>query len=127
MSSTKSRRRHRRSPQSGYLLHKPNGIIHPRVQAVGPEHFAIIAVDCAKARSKWMMADFYGKILIPPTVAEHNARGFRQAITTIEEHIKSSVILDRIVAVERTGKFHHPVKRAFATAGFEVRIVHPFT
>ena len=31
-----------------------------------------------------------------------------------------------IVAIERTGKFHHPVKRAFAAAGFEVRIVHPF-
>jgi transposase len=127
MASTKSRRRHRRSPQHGFLLHKPNGVIHPRVQAVGPEHFAIIAVDCAKARSKWMMADFYGKILIPPTVVEHNARGFRQAIATIEEHIGISTIRDRIVAVERTGKFHHPVKRAFAAAGLEVRIVHPFT
>jgi len=33
-------------------LGKPLGIIQPRVQAVGPEHFGIVAVDCAKARSK---------------------------------------------------------------------------
>jgi len=32
------------------LLGKPNGIIQPRVQAVGPERFGIVAVDCAKAR-----------------------------------------------------------------------------
>jgi len=43
-----------------HLIHKPHGAIHPRVQAVGPEHFAIVSVDCAKARSKWMLADFYG-------------------------------------------------------------------
>ena len=46
----------------------PSGSLHPRVQKVGPEHFGIVAVDCAKARSKWMLADFYGRILVPPTV-----------------------------------------------------------
>jgi transposase len=127
MASTKSQRRHRRSPHHGSLVHKPNGVIHPRVQVVGPEHFAIIAVDCAKARSKWMMTDFYGKVLVPPTILEHHARGFRQAVTTIQDHIRTGSILDQIVAVERTGKYHHPVKRAFAAAGLEVRIVHPFT
>src|SRR5271165_4977020 len=55
---------------------KPSGSLHPRVQKVGPEHFGIVAVDCAKARSKWMLADFYGRILIPPTVVEHNKQGF---------------------------------------------------
>jgi hypothetical protein len=40
-------------------VHKPHGVIQPRVQKVGPEHFGI--VDCAKARFKWMFCDFYGK------------------------------------------------------------------
>jgi transposase len=101
-------------------------VIHPRVQAVGPEHFAIIAIDPAKARSKWMMTDFYGNVLIPPTELEHHARGFERAIETINLQIKISSIKDVIVVIERTGKFHHPAKRAFAAAGFEVRIVHPF-
>ena len=61
----------RKSRKSGKsvpaLLGKPNGVIQPRVQQVGPERFGIVAVDCAKARSKWMFCDFYGKVLIPPT------------------------------------------------------------
>ena len=31
------------------------------------------------------------------------------------------------MAVERTGRYHHPPSRAFAAGGFEVRTVHPFT
>jgi hypothetical protein len=53
-------------------VHKSHGVIQPRVQRVGPEHFDIVSVDCAKARFKWMLCDFYGKVLIPPTTVEHN-------------------------------------------------------
>jgi transposase len=123
----KPRRRTRHARPYASLVHKPNGVIHPRVQAVGPEHFAIVSIDPAKDRSKWMMADFYGTILIEPTELEHHARGFREAIEAIKRQIKRSSIRDVIVVIERTGKFHHPCKRAFAAAGFEVRIVHPFT
>ena len=72
MSATRSRRRSRSRPQD--VLQKPAGIIHPRVQKVGPEHFGIVCIDCAKRRSKWMLADFFGKVLVLPTVVEHNRR-----------------------------------------------------
>src|SRR3954464_1452643 len=103
--STKARSASRRPRSYAALLHKPHGVIHPRVQAVGPEHFAIIAVDPAKARSKWMMADSYGNVLMPPTFMEHHARGFRDAIDAINRHVKISKIQDMIVVLERTGKF----------------------
>ena len=65
----------RKSRKSGAkrpaVLGKANGVIQPRVQAVGPERFGIVAVDCAKARSKWMLCDFYGRVMIEPTVVEH--------------------------------------------------------
>ena len=48
------------------VLGKPKGVIQARVQKVGPERFGIVAVDCAKARSKWMLCDFYGKVLLLP-------------------------------------------------------------
>ena len=60
MSATRSRRRSRSRSQD--VLQKPAGTIHPRVQQVGPEHFGIVSVDCAKKRSKWMLADFFGKV-----------------------------------------------------------------
>ena len=34
------------------FIGKPSGQIQQRVQAVGPEHFGVVPVDCAKRRSK---------------------------------------------------------------------------
>ena len=124
MSTSRTRKRPRsRRPDA---VHKPRGSFHPRVQAAGPEHFGIVAVDCAKARSKWMLTDFYGRILIPPTVVEHNRPAFDDAIARLRQAIRDHDLKDLIVAIERTGRYHHPPRRAFAAAGFETRVVHPF-
>jgi len=120
----RGKRGRKRRPQ---VLQKPRGVIHPRVQKVGPEHFGIVAIDCAKARSKWMLSDFYGRVLVPPVVVEHNRAGFDSAVATLREAVGAAGIADLMVAVERTGRYHHPPARAFAGAGFEVRTVHPFT
>jgi transposase len=109
------------------ILQKPRGVIHPRVQKVGAEHFGIVAVDCAKARSKWMLADFWGNVLVEPTEVEHTRAGFDAAVTALRAAVTKREIRDLLVAVERTGRYHHPVQRAFAAGGFEVRTVHPFT
>lgn len=116
----------KRRPPRPHLIHKPRGVLHPRVQAVGPEHFGIVSIDCAKARSKWMLADFYGRVLVPPTILEHNQAGFQAALQALRDAIAQHGLKDLIVAVERTGRYHRPVQQAFAKAGFEVRIVHPF-
>src|SRR5580692_10748525 len=107
------------------VLGKPSGIIQPRVQKVGPEHFGIVSVDCAKARSKWMLADFYGNVVIPPTIVEHNRAGLDAVIAQIRQALPARDLYDCLVAVERTGRYHRPVQRAFVAGGFEVRIVHP--
>src|ERR1051326_5960089 len=81
---------------------KPSGSIHPRVQKVGPEHFGIVSVDCAKARSKWMLADFYGNVVIPPTLVEHNRAGLDAAITAVRQALAAHGLHGCLVAVERT-------------------------
>ena len=108
------------------FLQKPRGVIQPRVQKVGPEHFGIISVDCAKARSKWMLADFYGKVLVPPTEVAHNRLELDAMVAQVRAALVAHDIRDCLVAVERTGRYHHTVKDAFAKAGFETRTVHPF-
>lgn len=125
MSATRFRQRSR--ARRHLVLQKPRGVIHPRVQAVGPEHFGIVCCDCAKARSKWMRADFYGKVLIPPTIVAHNRVALAAAIAQIRQAMATYDLKDMLVAIERTGQYHHVVQRAFAQAGFETRIVHPFT
>ena len=108
------------------FIGKPTGQIQERVQAVGPEHFGIVAVDCAKRRSKWMLCNFYGKVLIEPTTVEHTTGGLRLMMQLVAEACKSEGLSDSIVAVEMTGIYHKPVQRAFRKAGFDTRIVHPF-
>jgi transposase len=121
-----SRSKKRRSTHA-HLIFKPHGVIHPRVQAVGPEHFGIVSVDSAKARSKWMLADFYGKVLVPPTPVEHTRNGLEAMLQSVRQAIEQFSLRDMIVAIERTGLYHLPVKRAFVQARFETRSVHPLT
>src|SRR5713101_1981144 len=125
MSVTRVRQRSRSRRRE--VLQKPAGVIHVRVQKVGPEHFGIVGVDCAKARSKWMLCDFFGNVLIPPTVVEHNRADLEAAVARLREAQQLHALHDLIVAVERTGRYHHIVRQALAAAGYEVRIVHPFT
>ena len=48
MVHTRTRKRARsRRPE---VVQKPRGTFHPRVQKVGPEHFGIVAIDCAKEK-----------------------------------------------------------------------------
>ena len=124
--ATRFRRKARRSQRSAQVA-KPSGAISPRVQKVGPEHFGIIAADCAKARSKWMLADFYGRILVEETEVEHTRQGFEAAVAQLRQAIAAHEIHDLVAAIEQTGHDHRPIQRTLAAAGFETRIVHPLT
>jgi transposase len=124
--ATTFRRRRRRSSRFTAVA-KPSGSLHPRVQKAQPEHFGIIAIDCAKARSKWMLADFYGRILVPPTPLEHTRQSFQEALAALRGAQDTHELRDVVIAIERTGAYHKPVQRAYAAAGYETRIVHPLT
>jgi hypothetical protein len=51
----------------------PATLLGNHVEAVGPARFGVVAIDCAKASSRWRLAGFYGRILIPPTTLVHRA------------------------------------------------------
>jgi transposase len=108
------------------VIQKPRGTFHPRVQKVGPEHFGIVSIDCAKERSKFLVTDFYGNILVAPTPLEHNRPALDAAISQVRGAFAKHAIQDSLVAIERTGRYHHVVKHAFSAATFETRILHPF-
>jgi transposase len=101
-------------------------VLHPRVQQVGPEHFGIVCFDPAKVRSKFLLADFYGRVLIPPTWVAHNRPALDTAVAQVRQAFADHQLHDGLIAIERTGRYHRVVQRTFAAAGFETRIVHPF-
>jgi transposase len=96
------------------------------VQAVGPEHFGIVCFDCHKGSSKFLLADFYGKVLLPPTDVAHRRADLDQAVAQVRAAFAAHALRDGLVAIERTGRYHRLVQRTFAAAGFETRILHPF-
>ena len=100
-------------------------MISTRVEAAGAAHFGIVSVDCAKHRSKWMLCNFYGKVLIEPIEVEHTKGHLSAAVLQLNQGIKPHDIKDQVVAIERRGDYHEIPRRAFTKAGFEVRIVHP--
>lgn len=114
------------SRRSAPSVGKPRGVLHPRVQQVGPDHFGIVCFDCAKVRSKFLLADFYGRILIPPTTVAHNRPDLDAAVAQIRAAFAEHQLHDGLVAIERTGRYHRVVQRTFVAAGFETRIIHPF-
>jgi hypothetical protein len=71
--------------RKSFVLQKPNGQLVRRVQRVGPEHFGIVAIDCAKARSRYFLADFYGRTLLEPTTLPHGRGDFQAAIDRIRQ------------------------------------------
>jgi transposase len=105
---------------------KPAGIIQHRVQAVGPSKFGIISVDCAKQRSKWFLCNFFGKVIIEPTVVEHNAGALHNMASLAMAACREAGFVDSIAAVEMTGIYHRPVQNALRKAGFDTRLVHPY-
>lgn len=126
-SKTRTKRNRSRSQKfKKAVLGRPQGIIQKRVQAVGPEKFGVVAIDCAKARSTWRLTDFYGNVLTQSASVEHNRNGFQLAVLTLKQAIEKYGINDVIVAVEMTGTYHKPPMRAFRDAGYETRLVHPF-
>jgi transposase len=77
-------------------------------------------------RSKILLADFYGRILLQPASVEHDKPGFEAALQQVRDAAKRHGIGDMIAVVERTGRYHRPIQVAFTKAGFEVRILHPY-
>lgn len=109
------------------LSQKPSEQLVPRVQAVGPEHFGILAVDCAKHRSRCLLTDFYGQVLQEPTTFVHCRGQLQATIDRVRQAMQQHGLADMVVAIEQTGQYHRPVQRAFRAANFDTRLVHPFT
>jgi transposase len=122
---TKTRKRKSTGSKKRFIG-KPTGQIQQRVQAVGPEHFGIVAVDCAKRRSKYLLSDFFGKVILEPLTVEHTTGGLQAMTQLVAEACQTAGLTETIAAVEMTGIYHKPVQRAFRKAGFDTRIVHPF-
>jgi len=119
-------RRRKKSARPKLALSPPSGELAGMIREVGVDRFAFVCVDPAKLRSRWMMTDFLGSILIAPATVEHTSAHLKAAVDRVRMTVQEAGLKTVWVIVERTGQYHLPVQRAFAAAGFTTRIVHPF-
>ena len=83
--ANRRKRNSRSKPRTVQNVQKASGVIGHRVKHVDGEKFAIVSVDPAKNRSEWMMADYFGNLLIEPQTLEHQAAFFKLAMAQIHE------------------------------------------
>jgi hypothetical protein len=118
-SGIRSRRRSFKASSQGQgkFVHRPQGVLSPRVEKAGPQRFGVVCCDCHKGCSKWMLCDFYGKVLSEPQELRHTRGHFQAALAQRAQVRQEHRLKDLIVVVERTGNYPWPVKSAFAQAG----------
>jgi transposase len=120
------RTRRPRSAHPPTTVHKPRGYFHDRVEQAGPTHFGLACFDCHKDYSQWMLADFFGKLLLAPQRLAHNRSGLDDAVRQLHQARHDHDLKDLVVVIERTGRYHRLVQRVLTAADFDTRIVHPF-
>jgi len=106
---------------------KPRGCFQERVKKVGPEHFAIIPVDCGKPEARTRVADFYGNVLLEPFSFDITRAGLDTACCRIQQTIRQHHIQDWVCVIETTGRYHLPIRETFKKQQWDTRDVHPYT
>jgi len=69
-----------------------------------PRALGFLCVDCAKACSKIMLADCYGRVLIEPTTIAHDRISLDALVQSVRDSAARHVLKDLIVVIERTAQ-----------------------
>ncbi len=99
--------------------------LEERVERVGARHFGILAVDSSKKRFCVLLTDFYRTELSEMLVVENTRSALEGLVETVKALCTQHGRKDLVVAIERTGRYHVPVRDVLRTH-WTVRMVHPF-
>jgi transposase len=92
---------------------------------VGPERFGILVVDSSKRNFAVLLGNFYGQVLMGPVEVSNTRFGMECIVDTVRLELEKHGLKDLVAGIERTGRYHAPIRRALK-AHWEVRMIHPF-
>ena len=126
MAST-SRSKKRRSARVS-LIHKPHGMHSPQGSSGRARAFR----HRKRRLCQGSLQMDAGRLLRQGPCTPHHGRAHTKGpqgdgAIRYAKPSRSSASGDLTVAIERTGRYHLPVKRAFVQAQFDTRLVHPLT
>jgi len=106
-------------------LKKARNSLQARLDRVGAEHFGILAVDSSKARFQVLLGNFCGTVLMEPLEVDNSGPALDRLVETVRLEMERHGLKDLVAAIERTGRFHHPI-RTVLRRHWTVKMVHPF-
>jgi transposase len=93
---------------------------------VGPEHFGLLLVDSGKRHFAVRLTNFFGDCLWEPEPVRSMRTALEAMMAEVEKQMAKHGLTDLVVGIERTGRWHHPVKQ-MVEKKWPVKMIHPFT
>jgi len=105
-------------------LSKPGPSLLEQVRPVPPERLGILAVDPAKDHSTVCLGNVRAEVLVPPFDVAHRKSALEGLVETMRTACQVHGLQDLVVAIERTGTYHHPIRDVLKRQ-WKVLMVHP--
>ena len=100
--------------------------LQKRIREVGPEHFGLLLVDSGKRHFAVRLTNFYGDDLWEPEPVRNHRVALEEMMAEVENQMQVHGLAELVVGIERTGRWHHPIKQ-LVEKKWPVKMIHPFT
>jgi len=100
--------------------------LQKRIREVGPEHVGLLLVDSGKRHFAVRLTNFYGDDLWEPEPVRSHRVALEEMMAEVENQMQVHGLAELVVGIERTGRWHHPIKQ-LVEKKWPVKMIHPFT
>ena len=106
--------------------HRVDNSLAARMRKVGPDHFGLLLVDSGKKHYAARLTNFYGDNLWEPEPVPCRRDALATLIAETKKQMRAHGLVELVVGIERTGRWHQPAKQMLKTV-WQVKMIHPFT
>jgi transposase len=120
----KQRTRKSRRGKGGAAPPRVGSPLRERIRELGPEHCGILLVDSAKKHFAVRLGNFLGDVLWDAPQVANNRPALERMVEEVERQMAVHGLADLVAGIERTGRWHLPVK-AVVERKWPVKMIHP--
>jgi transposase len=96
------------------------------IRQAGPEHVGVLLVDSGKRHFAVRLGNFLGDCLWEPEPVRCHRPGLESMMVEVEKQMARHGLVELVVGIERTGRWHQPIKQ-LVEAKWPVKMISPFT
>ena len=100
--------------------------LQQRIRELGPQHVGLLVVDSGKRHFAIRLSTFCHELLWEPEPVPNNRIALEHMVEQLRAQMRLHELKDLIVGIERTGRWHHPIKQLMEDNNWTVKMIHPF-